>query len=274
MKADAIVVAYKSEDVIYTCVSSLRSDPSIRSIIVVNNSPGDSTQNAISDVDEVVYLEPGSNVGFGRAVNFARRLVREPFVVLANPDTLQRGETITAVLSFFADHPRAGIVAPRMVGRGNERYLNSQHATSLVRMLFQSLGWPSALAMTRSKKDHERAHLSAYVIGSFVVCRVAALEEIDWFDESIFLFGEDYDLCQRMHQAGREVWFATVGEVVHLSGHSWRQLNDEGRALFRSARYRGLRRRGKTRAEIYRRTVWLLDLYRRWRRSGTSRTLS
>lgn len=265
MKADAIVVAYKSEDVVRNCVSSLRLDPSIGSIIIVNNSNLDSTQEMISDFDGIVYLEPGANVGFGSAVNLARHLVKESFVVLANPDTVQRGETITALLRFFKDHPRAGIVAPRMVGRCDELYLNSQRATNLARMFFQALGWPRALAMTRSESDHERAHLSAYVIGSFVVCRIAALDEIDWFDESIFLFGEDYDLCQRMREAGWEVWFAPVGEVAHLSGHSWRQLDDEGRALFRAARYRELRRRGRTGALIYQKAVGLLDRYKRLR---------
>jgi GT2 family glycosyltransferase len=265
VQADAIVVAYKSEDVIRTCVSSLRLDPSVNSVIVVNNSSGDATQRMISDIDGVVYLEPESNVGFGGAVNFARSSVGEEFVVLANPDTIQRGHTVTDVLRFFKDHPRAGIVAPRMVGRRDELYLNSQHATNLGRMIFQALGWPKALTMTHSERDHERAHVSAYVIGSFVVCRIAALNEIDWFDESIFLFGEDYDLCRRMREAGWEVWFAPVGEVAHLSGHSWRQLSDEGRALFRAARYRELRRGRRTSAEIYLKGVRLLDLYRRWR---------
>jgi len=274
VKVDAIVVAYKSEDVIRACVSSLRLDPSVSSIMVVNDSGGDSTQERISDLDGVVYLEPGSNVGFGSAVNFARTSVQEEFVALANPDTVQRGHTVTDVLQFFGNHPQAGIVAPRMVGPGNQVYLNSQHATNLGRMLFEALGWPRVLTMKRSERAHERTHLSAYVIGSFVVCRVAALDEIDWFDESIFLFGEDYDLCRRMREAAWEVWFTPVGEVVHLSGHSWRQLSDEGRAMLRSARYRELRRRGKTGALIYQKGVWLRDLYRRWRSSRILRNFS
>jgi GT2 family glycosyltransferase len=268
VKADAIVVAYQSEDVIRTCVSSLRLDPSISQVIVINNSGGDSTESMISDIDGVVYLESESNLGFGSAINLASSSIHEAFVVLANPDTVQRGKTITDVLRFFGAHTRAGVVAPRMVGRDNNLYLNSQHSPNLGRLLFEALGWPRALRMKRSDRDHEKAHLSDNVIGSFMVCRVAALDAIDWFDESIFLFGEDYDLCRRMREADWEVWFAPVGEVAHLSGHSWRQLSDEGRALYRAARYRELRRRGKVGAEMYKKLVWLLDLYRRSRALG------
>jgi hypothetical protein len=36
------------------------------------------------------------------------------------------------------------------------------------------------------------------------------------------------------------VWYAPVGKVVHRSGHSWHQLDDEGKAHFRLSRRREL----------------------------------
>ena len=80
------------------------------------------------------------------------------------------------------------------------------------------------------------------------------------FDESIFLFGEDQDLCRRLRRGGWEIWYSPVGEVRHLSGHSWRQLSDRGRRHFREARYRELRRAaGTVDAELYRALVWARD---------------
>jgi GT2 family glycosyltransferase len=112
----------------------------------------------------------------------------------------------------------------------------------------------------RTDAEHRRAHRTSCLIGAFVVGRVAALDEIGWFDESIFLFGEDQDISRRLRRSGWEIWYAPVGEVRHIDGHSSRQLSDHGRRLLREARYRELRNAaGPIDAELYRALVWARD---------------
>lgn len=270
--ADAIVVAYRSAEVIGRCVDALRADPAVLGIVVVNNSPGDGTREVVERVPDLVYLDSPGNVGFGPAVNCARAHVHQEYVVLANPDAVQDPGTSASLVRFLADRPRGALVGPRMVDEQGRLYRNSQRDLSFVRLMFQSLGRPRSLGLARSRRDHERAHVTDYAIGSFVMCRVRALDSIGWFDESIFLFGEDQDLCRRLRNAGWEVWFAPVGTVEHLAGHSWRQLEDRGRALFKEARYRELRKAGgRVGAEMYRALVRAKDLARRMsgRVSGT-----
>ncbi len=267
MNADAIVVTHRSSDVIRQCVISLRSDPSIDRIIVVNNSGGDATLTALQSVEDVIYLETPSNIGFGSAVNFARLHVAAPYVVLANPDTTQASTTTSALLRFIGDHPRCAIVGPAMVTPAGDLDRNSQHDLSLVRMLFQAIGWPESFQVMRPRAEHFGEHRTDCLIGAFVLCRIEALDEIGWFDESIFLFGEDQDLCRRLRTAKWEVWFAPVGRVEHLDGHSWRQLTDQGRQLFQEARYRELRKAGGAiEAEAYRALANARDTVRKIRR--------
>lgn len=252
-QADAIVVAFRSEEVIRPCVEALRADDSVDSIIVVNNSPGDETRAALKGIEGVVYQDSPGNVGFGRAVNSGRRWVQRPFVSLVNPDAHGRPGTVGQVIDWFQTHPRASVVGPRLVGRGGHVLRSSKRDTNLTRMVFEALGGPESFQVSRPERHHLVPHRTEYVIGSFVVCRVAALDQVEWFDESIFLFGEDQDLCRRLRGASWEIWYVPLGEVLHLSGHSWRQLPDRGRGLFRSARHRALRDSGKPiQAMIYR----------------------
>lgn len=253
-RADAIVVGYRSERVIEACLSSLRADPGVDRIILVNNSPGDGTEKAVASIPDVVYLASPENLGFGRAINSARPYLASEFVVLANPDTVQRSDTVASLLRFLADHQDAGLVGPRMVDGAGKLYPNSQHLLALHRMIFEVLGWPQRLRIARTPSAHMRSHQTESLIGAFVVGRRQALDEVGWFDESIFLFGEDQDLCRRLRSAGWEVWFAPVGKVTHLSGHSWGQLPDRGREQFRQARHRELLvGRGSFEAALYRR---------------------
>jgi N-acetylglucosaminyl-diphospho-decaprenol L-rhamnosyltransferase len=242
LRADAIVVAYRSREVLADCARSLRRDPAVGRIIVVNNSPGDGVEAVLEGIPAVIFRESPANVGFGRAINAVRGCVEAPYVVLANPDTRQEDATVSAALDFLALKPRAALMGPRMVTADGRLDRNSKHSMGLIRMLTERLRGPKAFRAARSRADHMRAHASDYVIGSFVVCRREALDAVDWFDEQIFLFGEDQDLCRRLRAAGWEVWFAPVGRVVHWSGHSWRQLSDQGQAHFRNSRRRELRK--------------------------------
>jgi GT2 family glycosyltransferase len=264
MRADAIVVAYRSGEIIGRCLEALRADPAVDRIAVVNNSPGDETERHVHSMDRTVYLESPGNVGFGRAVNSARPHVRQPYVVLANPDAIQEPGTVGALLEFLEGHPRAGAVAPRMTGADGTPFPNSQRDLSLGRLVAESVGLPAALGVARPLEHHERAHRTEYVIGSYLAARARAMDEIGWFDESIFLFGEDLDLCRRMRGAGWEVWFVPVGRVRHLSGHSWKQMPHHARSLFIEARHRELAKaRGPVQAEAYRLLVTAKEWIRR-----------
>lgn len=257
-KADAIVVAWRSSKVIRRCVASLREDPAVDRIVVVNNSPEDPLDQTFVGVERVTLLRPESNLGFGSGVNLARPHVTQPFVVLANPDAVQSDNTASRIIGFLQEHPEAAMVGPRMVQLDGSLYLNSHHDLSLWRMVGGLLH--PKLGPRRSPEEHGRAHIADYVIGAWLVARVASLDVVDWFDPSIFLFGEDQDLCRRLRREGWEIWYAPLGRVEHASGHSWRQDPTTAERLFREARYRELRKmRGKASAYAYLALKWIAD---------------
>jgi GT2 family glycosyltransferase len=240
-KADAIVVTYHSAEVIGDCIASLKKDPAVGRIFVVNNSAGDDTNDVVRNIQNVIYIEPSTNIGFGPAINLARHHSSADYVVLANPDTTQSGQTVSQAINFMLERSHAALVGPRMISPDGKLYRNSQHSLRIGRMVGEKIGLSEKFGVPRSSSEHQRAHRTDYVIGSFMICRRSALDTIEWFDDRIFLFGEDQDICRRLRAAGWEVWYAPLGEVVHHSGHSWRQLDDEGREWFRRARRRELK---------------------------------
>ncbi len=170
VKSDAIVVAYRSTEVIQRCVEGLRSDPSIDRIVIVNNSSGDGTASAVEAMDGLIYLETPANLGYGSAVNLARSSIAAPYVVLANPDAVQDATTTTMLLRFGSAHPRCAVVAPRMTTSKGLIDRNSQYDLSLVRMTFQAIGWPERLQLMRTRAEHLMEHRTDCVVGhSFFV---------------------------------------------------------------------------------------------------------
>jgi GT2 family glycosyltransferase len=78
--------------------------------------------------------------------------------------------------------------------------------------------------------------------GACMAMRREVFDEIGGFDEAIFLYGEDMDLCRRIHETGRDVILDTRILVPHSGNESGKQAFDpRGRAvLVLQANYRFL----------------------------------
>jgi hypothetical protein len=54
-----------------------------------------------------------------------------------------------------------------------------------------------------------------WVGGMFMVFPREAYSTVGGFDERFFMYMEDVDICRRLHDSGREVWFDPRCEVTH-----------------------------------------------------------
>jgi GT2 family glycosyltransferase len=80
-------------------------------------------------------------------------------------------------------------------------------------------------------------------MGSCLLVRRAAIEEVGEVDESFFLLSEETHRCYRFRQAGWEVWFTPRAECVHVGGasHGGRLFRENVRGHLRFlAKHRGL----------------------------------
>jgi N-acetylglucosaminyl-diphospho-decaprenol L-rhamnosyltransferase len=88
-----------------------------------------------------------------------------------------------------------------------------------------------------------------WVSGAAMMVRREAFEQIGGFDERYFMYVEDVDLCNRLHQAGwKSLYYPLVSMLHHVAGSSrrapYRMMFHHHRSLLRYAlsRTRGVRR--------------------------------
>ena len=194
---EVVVVAYGSPGPLAAALSPLAGH---LPITVVDNS-GDPQVREVAAAAGVRYLDPGANLGFGSAINrvLADRLRPGADVLLLNPDARIDLTGVRALSKALADTPRSAAVGPAQV--------DDDGAPSRVRWPFPTPSgvWRQAVGLGLPR------HAPGFVIGSVLLLRAEALDQVGDFDQDFFLYAEETDWQRRATDAG---WTLTVAEQV------------------------------------------------------------
>jgi len=205
-----IIPAYNSAAVIVPCLSSIPDD--IRVIVVDNDSSDNTVELARNCKAEVVKNK--SNLGFGRACNIGIERVVTPFFLLLNPDAVLSKDSIQHMLIAAMRYPDSGIIAPVLYFENGD-YQNSFRGSMFAKKRF------SAISKKRIKAIAPEGDLCAdFVSGACMLIRAEIIKRIGAFDENIFMFYEDDDLCLRMRANGYSCIVAGNARVLHVRGAS------------------------------------------------------
>ena len=209
MPADVVIPTWKARDLLERCLSALRSDPSEKTVIVVDNASEDGTVELVRERFPGVKLVPLSdNVGFGRAINTGVRAGTGEAVVLVNDDAIVAPGFVDAIVAPFSD-PAVGMVAGLMTIPDTD--LVDGFGIELDRAL-------AAYNRARRAPVGTPAGRLAMPSGGAAAYRRDAWESAGGFDEALFVYGEDVDLGLRLRALGWEAAEAPSARGVHLGG--------------------------------------------------------
>jgi GT2 family glycosyltransferase len=245
-----VVVAFNSARHITACLDAIEADrPTGSGITVVDNaSRDDSVALAAGHSSMPRVVSSPDNVGFGAGCNLGVEGTSAQFVFFVNPDArLRPGVTTGLVEPLVADATIAAI-GPRVIGdsgpagaasAGFEPSIRSAlgHFLLLARLpLLRTLFPPLQLPPNDATRRVD------WVSGAAMAVRAADFRRVGGFDQSMFLYMEDVDLCRRLREAGGGVVYEPSVEVVHDLGGS--QGNEQPARWYRAFHSYVARRHG------------------------------
>lgn len=195
---EVVVVAYGAPELLTTCLDRLGD---AFPVLVVDNS-SDGRVRSVADRHGAAYLDPGRNLGFAGGVNLALAGRAEPAadVLLLNPDAaITAGDVVRLARRLHAADDLA-CVAPAQ--------LDAEGRRARVGWPFPSPAgaWVETVGLGRLRRG------VGFVIGSVLLVRSSALDQVGPFDEQFFLYAEETDWQQRARRLGWRV--ALCPEVV------------------------------------------------------------
>ncbi|MEM8813264.1 MAG: glycosyltransferase family 2 protein [Pseudomonadota bacterium] len=182
-----LFVTYNSADVI---TPALRSVPEDVPVIVVDNASDDDTVDRVRALGFEPLCLP-ENIGYGAAANRGIRADDNPFVLLLNPDIVLAEGCIDALLAAAERHPTVGLLGPNQFRDEDGVRIDHDKPISLLVPAERT-----GMLLSESVQEVD------FLLGSAYFIRRTAFDQIDGFDEEIFLFYEDDDFCRRLRDAG------------------------------------------------------------------------
>jgi GT2 family glycosyltransferase len=216
---DVAIVTWNTRETTLAAIAALLAAvPDGVRVLVRDNASSDGTAEAIAAAYPQVEVDAGDrNLGFAGGVNTLLRRSTAPWVLLLNPDAWPDPGAITALLGCAARHPKAALVAPKLL-RPDDRLEPSAWPFPSLRVSVTS-----ALRRDRNIWPHNAERRVDWAVGAAWLIRREALDEVGPLDDSLFMYAEDLEWCWRLRDAGWEVWFTPEAVVRHIGNVSGAQ---------------------------------------------------
>jgi len=189
-----IIVSFKSENVIHTCLKSLPQNS--KKIIIENSKNTKLKEELLSKYDNIEVLM-NQNLGMGASNNIGILKSNTQFVYILNPDTKLNELTLNKLIEATDKLDDFAILSPLS---SNNNFPNYK--------IFEK------------KKDFNNQIIEVDTIDGFSMLINKNKFNNSFFDENFFLYLENDDICLRARKNNQKIYIIKNSLIDHLGASS------------------------------------------------------
>ncbi len=215
--------------------AGIEADDGVEWIVVDNSQSGSSASRS----DQVVWVTPSTNLGFGGGANLGVSTARGSAILILNPDARPAPGALDALRRGLREHPEAAGLVPRLHGPTHEPQWRWQ--LKALPTPWQLLAHALFVDPVRGPQEEPAAGTPiAQPAAAALLLRRPTLEAVAGFDPRFQpAWFEDVDLARRLADRGGQLLYYPAAEFTHGQGGSVAPL---GFDRFLWAYYRNLTR--------------------------------
>ncbi len=220
-----IIVNYETRNLLEQCLNSIYSKNyhfSYEVSVVDNDSKDSSIEMVKKKFSQVKLIENRNNLGFAAANNQALRRSNARYLLLINPDTVVLPDSLNVMVGFMDEHPEAGIAGCKLLNPDYSLQYScrkfSNFATFFLRGIHLDSIFPNNTILRKYMMfdwDHNQVREVDWVLGSCMMVRRRAIEQVGMLDENFVLYFEDQDWCYRMWKHDWKVYYVPQAQMIH-----------------------------------------------------------
>lgn len=233
-----IIVNWNGRDLLAKCIESILEHPPglPYEIVIVDNASTDGSVEWLRTMrsDERLkgvklrLIENAENIGFGRANNLAFANTDSPLIFMLNSDTEVKKGAIDKLINALRSDDKVGGCGPKLLNAdGSIQPSVFRNPPTAWEILLTGLRFyyllPSRLRgelLLGPYWNHATRRRARMLSGAAILLRREVIDSVGGFDEELYFYGEDIELCLRIVSSGWELLFEPDAQIVHHGGAS------------------------------------------------------
>jgi len=188
-----IIVTIKSDKIIHQCINSINQD---MPIIIVEQSNNKNFKDELEDkYKNLKCILSGSNLGMGTGNNIGIKATQTEHVLILNPDVILEKNTIEELFLASKNLQDYTILAPLEKNFANYGMFNKKILN----------------------KNLNNAPFKVDYVDGFSMIIKKNFFKGEYFDENIFMYLENNDLCKRVNSKEGSIYVVPKSKINHLS---------------------------------------------------------
>ena len=200
----AVIVTFKSNQVIHDCIQSISDQ--IKIIVVDNSNDQKFKENIEKKYHNVECILSSNNSGMGAGNNLGLKYVKTDYAILLNPDVILQKNTIEEIINGSQKIEIFTILAPLSQ---NLEYLNYKIDKK-------------DLANVNDIEPFKVKSIDGYamVLNLKKINQLYNFQDCKYFDENFFMYLENDDLCKRLNKENENIFIIPKSKITHLGARS------------------------------------------------------
>ena len=200
-----VTVLYNSKKLAQSFFSNLENF----SIIVVDNGRNEKVLEKIKGYKNIKIISKNKNIGYGNAINFAVKNVSTRFFLILNPDLKIDEKSIVNMYEVLNQYSDCAIVAPVTL-------FSKDFYGAFPERNIKNLTLKNALKSRDLLLNSEiESEICVDVAKWALLIKAEEFKNIGGFNEKLFIFWEEIDLCRRFRSRKLSVIVTPKSSVEH-----------------------------------------------------------
>lgn len=243
MDVSIIIVNYNTCDLTTQCINSIinTTHDLEYEIIVVDNDSKDRSKDVLSENPNIVFIESGSNLGFGKANNLGVTHSTGEYIFFLNSDTIVLNDAIKQLRDFCEKKETLNIGGVGCLLLNNDlnrihsygRYPNAWRYISNVvgDHFFKRLKGKSFQTLDDGAKETSDFFEVEYITGADIFVKRSVIDQYGAFDPDFFMYYEETEMQYRWNKNGLNNYILVGPQIIHLEGGSGKTVVSFGKRM-------------------------------------------
>ena len=224
MELSIVILSYNTKDLTLKCLKSIISqykkeleDNKIE-IIVVDNNSSDNTSTTLLDLKKtfsgLIVIQNKDNLGFAKACNLGAKSSNGKYLLFLNSDTEVEDKGFLSMIKYLKESPKVGILGGKLMNLDGSTQPSAGKFYNLFYLFLMLLGLERLGALRFSPNKIQQVD---WVSGACMMVQSDIFKKLTGFDEKIFMYMEDMELCFRAKKVGIFTYFFPNIRLKHES---------------------------------------------------------